>query len=537
MNNWWKDAIIYQIYPRSFMDTNGDGIGDIKGIISKLDYLKELGIDVIWLSPVYCSPNDDFGYDISDYYNINPEFGSMQDMDRLISEVKSYGIRIVMDLVINHTSDEHSWFIQSRDKMSPYRDYYFWREGKNGKEPNNWTSFFGEKAWQKDELSGEYYLHLFSKKQPDLNYHNPEVLKEIKNIMRFWLDKGISGFRCDVINIIWKSSLEDGKPQFILTGKEHYLSQEGTHEILKELRREVLSNYDCFSVGETVFVSPKMAFDLCDESRGELDMIFSFEHMECEQFLVKWFKTKFKPKRFFETLSKWQNELSWNALYLENHDQPRSVSRFGDAVNYATESAKLLAMLLLTLKGTPYIFQGQELGMTNFDIQNMEQIADIESHNIYKLARRLGFSKKHAWKMIAATSRDNARTPMQWDNSKNAGFSKGNPWLKVNSNFEITNAKAQQKDDNSVFNFYKKLITLRKVTEVLRKGDYKAIKISKSVFVYERSLSTLNRLIIMINLSGKKDFHPQTGTVLLSNYGRTLYDNVLLPYEGIIISP
>lgn len=293
MIKWWKERVVYQIYPRSFKDTNGDGIGDIQGIIRHLDELSDLGVGIIWLSPVYPSPNADYGYDISDYYDINPEYGTMADMELLIKEANKRDIRIIMDLVINHTSDEHAWFQQSRDKNSPYRDYYIWRPGKNGKPPNNWTGFFAEDCWEYDDKSGEYYLHLFSKKQPDLNYNNPKVLEEVKNILRFWLDKGISGFRCDVINLLYKTSLKDGKKRLALTGSEHYISQEGTHEILRSLRCDVLDHYDCFTVGETVFVTPETAKDLCDAKRGELDMLFSFEHMEVDQFYVKWFKRKY----------------------------------------------------------------------------------------------------------------------------------------------------------------------------------------------------------------------------------------------------
>ena len=557
MGVWWKDAVVYQIYPKSFQDSNGDGIGDLPGIISRLDYLQALGINVIWLSPVYRSPNDDNGYDISDYLDINPEYGDMRDMDTLIGEAAKRGIRIIMDLVINHTSDEHEWFVKSRDKASPYRDYYIWREGRNGKAPNNWTSFFAEDAWQKDDLSGEYYLHLFSKKQPDLNYRNPAVMEEIKNIMRFWLDKGIAGFRCDVINIIWKSSLEDGRKRLILTGQEHYISQDGMHEILKTLRKEVLSSYDCFTVGETVFVTPAMARDLCDVSRSELDMVFSFEHMECDQVIVKWFKTTFRPQKLFKIISKWQNELEWNAVYLENHDQPRSVSRFGDAKDHHKKSAKMLAMMLLTLRGTPYVFQGQELGMTNFDFKSMDEVVDIESHNVYRLLRRLGFSKKYCWKAILRTSRDNARTPMQWNASAHAGFTSGNtPWIGINANYTRINAEQEEADSDSVLSFYKELIACRKELAVLRDGDFQALETGRQLFAYERTLDSLSRksdpdsvispsypsdssnttVLVILNFSRKPAYFSCQGKVILSNCGRTTFDGTLSPYEGILLT-
>ncbi|MGI6577986.1 MAG: glycoside hydrolase family 13 protein [Eubacteriales bacterium] len=534
MYRWWHDSVVYQIYPRSFKDSNGDGIGDIPGIISKLDYIKDLGVNVIWLSPVYKSPNDDNGYDISDYRDINPEYGTMKDMERLITEAGERGIKIVMDLVINHTSDEHPWFIKSRQGHPEYRDYYYWRKGKNGGPPNNWTGFFGGGTWEKDEHSDEWYLHLFSKKQPDLNYHNPKVLEEIKDIMRFWLDKGIAGFRCDVINILFKTTLDDGKNKLILKGSEHYLSQEGNHKILQTLRKEVLSNYDCFTVGETVFVTPEMARDLCGADRGELDMVFSFEHMETDQIIVKWFKRKFRPKRFFKVISKWQRELDWNANYLENHDQPRSVSRFGDDDRYWEKSAKMLAVLLLTLRGTPYIYQGQEIGMTNFDFVSMEEIRDVESHNIYKIAGDLHFPKWLKWKLIKKTSRDNARTPMQWDPSENGGFSEGRPWINANHNYTRINVANQKKDTNSILSFYKDLIQLRAASPVLRKGTFKPVKIGRKVFIYEREYLG-KKIKVILNFSPRTRRVDLEGNVLISNYKRGVLDGKIYPWEGVIV--
>jgi len=534
LDRWWQDAVVYQIYPRSFKDSNGDGIGDIPGIISKLDYIKDLGVNVIWLSPVYKSPNDDNGYDISDYRDINPEFGTMEDMERLIAEAGRRGIRIIMDLVINHTSDEHPWFVKSRQGHPEYRDYYYWRKGKNGGPPNNWTGFFGGSAWEKDEQTGEWYLHLFSKKQPDLNYHNPRVLEEVKDIMRFWLDKGIAGFRCDVINIIYKTSLEDGKSRLILKGIEHYLSQEGNHKILRTLREEVLSKYDCFTVGETVFVTPSMARDLCGADRGELDMVFSFEHMETDQFIVKWFKRRFRPKRFFRVISKWQRELDWNANYLENHDQPRSVSRFGDDGRFWEKSAKMLAMLLLTLRGTPYIYQGKEIGMTNFDFVSMQDIRDVESHNIYKIACDLHFPKWFRWSLIKRTSRDNARTPMQWDTGEHGGFTDGSPWINANHNYTRINVADQKNDPNSVLSFYKDLIRLRSASPVLRKGTFKPLKIGRKVFIYEREYLG-RKLKVILNFSPRTRKIDMQGNVLISNYKRGVLDGKIYPWEGVII--
>lgn len=533
---WWQKRAVYQIYPRSFCDSNGDGIGDLRGVISRLDYLKQLGVGIIWLSPVYRSPNVDNGYDISDYFDINPELGTMADMDELIQEAGKRDLRIIMDLVINHTSDQHSWFQQSRDPQSPYRDYYYWRPGRNGRPPNNWTSFFAEDCWVYDERSNEYYLHLFAKEQPDLNYHNPQVLAEIEKILRFWLDKGISGFRCDVINIIYKDSLANGRKRLILTGLEHYLSRPGTHEILRRLRRNVFSCYDCFTVGETVFVTPKMGRDLCGPERRELDMIFSFEHMETDQIIVKWFKRKFQPGRLARALDRWQQVLEWNANYLENHDQPRSVSRFGDDGRYWLESAKLLATLLLTLRGTPFIFQGQEIGMTNFDFTSLDQVQDVESHNVYRLARRLRIPGRYRWRMIRTTSRDNARTPMQWDETTAAGFTTGTPWLGVNGNHRQINAARQREDENSVFRYYQRLIALRAENETLLDGNFKLLQAGRKIVVFSRQLRE-EKLIIALNFSGRPAKIKYRGQLLLASSGRTAADGVLLPWEAVILIP
>jgi len=535
MAKWWQERVVYQIYPRSFQDTNGDGIGDIPGIIERLDYLRDLGIGIIWLSPVYPSPNADYGYDISDYCAINPEYGTMEDMDRLIAEAGKRDIKIIMDLVINHTSDEHPWFIQSRDKQSPYRDYYIWRPGRNGKPPNNWMSFFGGSTWEYDEKSGEYYLHLFSKKQPDLNWRNPKVMEEIQNIMRFWLDKGIAGFRCDVINLLYKTSLENGKIRLamVLPGSEHYVSQEGTHEILRTLRREVLDHYDCFTVGETVFVTTEDAKLLCGSDRRELDMVFSFEHMETDAF-AKWIRRKFDPARFARVISKWQDALEWNANYLENHDQPRSVSRFGNDGRYHSESAKVLGTLLLTLRGTPFIYQGQEIGMTNFDFTGIDQIRDVESHNIYNLAKRLHIPEPLRWKIIKPTSRDNARTPVQWDSSPNAGFTTGRPWIDVNSNYTTINAASQADDPNSILNWYRKLIALRNSDKILVYGNFKALEITRHVFVYRREVEGRS-ITVLLNFSDKPRKADYSGRLVLSSYDRSSYSGTLEPYEAVLL--
>lgn len=524
----WKSSVVYQIYPRSFMDSNGDGIGDIQGIISKLDYLKDLGIDVLWLSPVYQSPNDDNGYDISDYLAIHPDFGSMSDMEELIEQAKVRGMRIIMDLVINHTSDEHPWFIQSKQKDSPYRDYYIWRD-----QPNNWTSFFSGSAW--DKIGDSYYLHLFSKKQPDLNWHHPKVMDEIQNIMRFWLDKGIYGFRCDVINIIYKSSMQDGKKRLVLVGREFYHSQEGCHSILRTLRKDVLSHYECMTVGETVLVNTKEANDLVMPERKELDMVFGFEHMETDQINNKWFKTRFKPMKFMKMIAKWQQEVYWNANYLENHDQPRSVSRFGNDQKYHDQSAKMLATLLFTLKGTPYMFEGQEIGMTNADLKNLEDFRDIETHRIVALAKKLHFPSFYIRHMLKTASRDNARQPMQW--KKEGGFTSGIPWLKMNDNMSYINVEDNLKNTDSILRHYQTLIRLRQTNEVLIEGSFKPLYMKHNLFIFERSHNGKS-LITVSNMSKRKAKLPKhmTGSILLSNMHRTSLNNpILYPYESILI--
>ena len=531
---WWKKEAIYQIYTRSFNDTNGDGIGDIPGIIEKLDYLKGLGVGIIWLSPVYASPDRDNGYDISDYRAIHPGYGTMEDMDRLIDQAGQRGIRIIMDLVINHTSDRHEWFQKSRKGIEPYRDYYIWRDGKKGKLPNNWTSFFAEDCWVFDEERQQYYLHLFAKEQPDLNYRNPGVLEEVKAVLEFWLDKGVAGFRCDVINVIFKNSLDNGRRKLVLTGSEHYLSTPGNHEILKELRRDVLDRYDCFTVGETVFVTPEEGRMLSHPDRKELDMIFSFEHMEADQYFVKWFKRKFSPRRFGRALDRWQREIPWNANYFENHDQLRSVSRFGDDRQYHRESATMLATLLLSLRGSPFIFQGQEIGMTNFDYKSMDEVEDVESHNVYAFLKGLHLSEKRCWNMIRASSRDNGRTPVQWSAGRQSGFTTGTPWLGINGNYVQINVESQMEDPDSIWNYYRRMLALRRNSPVLIDGDYEPLKISKRLFAFRRILKN-KRWAVLLNFSSKTVPAECQGRIIMGNYKRDSFDGKLNPYEGIIL--
>ncbi len=535
--NYRKDTIVYQIYPRSFCDSDGDGMGDLKGILSKLDYIADLGVNTIWLSPIYLSPDDDNGYDIADYKAIQPHFGTMEDFDLLVAEAKKRGIGIVMDLVINHTSDEHEWFQRALAGEEKYQNYYIIRPGKkNGKVPNNWGNFFADCPWAPFGDTGKYYLHLFSKKQPDLNWHNPEVLEEIKEIMRFWLEKGVVGFRCDVINVIYKNTLADGKKRFILTGQEHYLSTPGCHKILQELRRDVLEPYGAFAVGETVFVDLPQARDLTLESRGELDMVFAFQHMECDQVIVKWLKTRLKPKRLMKCLSKWQTGLPWNACYFENHDQPRFISRFSDSQGYRKECSRMMAGLLMTLRGTPYMFQGQEIGMTNGDFANLQEVEDIESHNVHTMMKRLCFPSKLRWKLIRRSSRDNARTPVQWSGGKNAGFTKGEkPWLKLNGNYQTVNVEKELADDKGVLAFWKKMIRLRKENEILCSGDFTPLLESRRVYAYRRSLEGKS-LICICNMSGKTVAFPKklNGKLLLSSY-EELQAEKLQPFEFRIL--
>lgn len=540
MNNtekWWRSNIVYQIYPRSFQDTNGDGFGDIPGIIMHLDELKDLGVGIIWLSPLYCSPDADNGYDISDYCNIDPKYGTMKDMEVLIAQAKERGIRIVMDLVVNHTSDEHEWFKKSREKDPKYKDYYIWRKGgDNGAPPNNWTGFFSEGAWTYDETRGEYYLHLFDKKQPDLNYENPQVRREVKDLIAFWLDKGVGGFRCDVINVISKTTLADGKKQLALVGMEHFVNQPGMHEFLQELRREVLSKYDCFTVGETCFVGIKEGKELTDESRGELDMIFQFKHMEVDCFYVKYFHRAFSPKRFAKVLAEWQGALEWNANYFENHDQPRSVSRFGNDGEYWEQSAKMLATMLLTLRGTPYIYQGQEIGMTNYPFGSIDELNDVESRNVYKMTTtRMHFPKWLAWKMIKNVTRDHARTPMQWNDSENGGFTTGKPWLSVNPNYKKINYAAEKKDPFSVRNYYKDMIAIRNSSDTLMYGKFKLLVAKNSYIAYERSLDG-KRAVVLLNFSPRSVRAPFAGQVVISSAGTEEFKGVLQPYEGIVLN-
>ncbi|MDY0372587.1 MAG: alpha-glucosidase [Candidatus Izemoplasmatales bacterium] len=484
---WYREGIVYQIYPRSFQDSNDDGIGDLQGIISRIPYLVELGINIVWLSPVYASPNDDNGYDISDYTAIHPDFGTMSDMKQLISALHQAGIRLVMDLVVNHTSDEHPWFQASANNDPEYLDFYHWKQEKS-----NWGSFFGGEAWTYHPTRQAYYLHLFSKKQPDLNWDNPRVREAVKKILRFWLDLGVDGFRCDVINIIAKADgLPRGRFSPILSGREHYLDHPKIHGYLQELRNEVFSHYDCFTVGETVLITPEKALSYIDEDIRELDMVFQFEHMGADNYFVKWFMKKFRPINLKRPLAKWQNALQgrgWNTLYLENHDQPRSVSRFGSTA-FHQASAKMLATMIYFQQGTPFIYQGQEIGMENAEFPDLADYQDIETHNIYRTGRKWGLTHQRMMNKIRKMSRDNARTPMQWDSSLHAGFSPTTPWLKVNPNYLTTNVATNLNNDQSILKYYQKIIALRKGYPVIVYGDYHDLYFSHSkLYAYQRTL-------------------------------------------------
>ena len=534
---WWHSSVVYQIYPRSFNDSNGDGIGDINGIIEKLDYLKELGIDVIWLSPVYKSPNDDNGYDISDYCDIMDEFGTMDDMEKLLKEANEKGIKILMDLVVNHTSDEHKWFIEAKkSKDNKFRDYYIWRDPVNGHEPNNLGSCFSGSAWQYDESTDQYYLHLFSKKQPDLNWENENVRNEVYKMMNFWIDKGIGGFRMDVIDLIGKV------PDEMITGNGPKL-----HDYLQEMNKAALEGHDLLTVGETWGATPEIAKLYSNPKRKELSMVFQFEHIGLDQIEGKE-KWDVKPLDLLDlkkVLSKWQTELEgegWNSLFWNNHDLPRIVSRWGNDREYRVESAKMLATLLHGMKGTPYIYQGEELGMTNVRFEDINEYNDIETLNMYKDRISKGYSHDEIMASIYAKGRDNARTPMQWDSTENAGFTTGKPWLKVNKNYKFINAEDCLQDKDSIFYHYKKLINIRKHNDTIIYGNYKLLlPEDKNVFAYSRELNGDKIVVVCnfynkeINLNFKEDFN--NVEILLSNYKDSsilMKDLKLRPYEVIM---
>ena len=548
---WWKESVVYQIYPRSFCDSNGDGIGDLRGIISKLDYLEELGVDVLWLSPIYKSPNDDNGYDISDYRDIMDEFGTLDDFDELLTKAHEHHLKIMLDLVVNHTSDEHKWFMESRSsKDNPYRDYYIWEKGKDGNPPNNWDSNFSGSAWEYDETTDMYYLHLFSTKQPDLNWRNEKVREEVYDLMKWWLDKGIDGFRMDVINMISKvKGYPDGKP---IPGSKYgdrlpyVMNGPHVHEYLQEMNHRVLSKYDLITVGEAPCTSVEDAQKYTVFDRDELNMVFTFEHMDVDADNgLKW--TDKKPdlvelKKVFSKCQTGLDGVGWNSLYLNNHDQPRMVSRFGDDGKYWKESAKMLAICLHMMQGTPYIYQGEEIGMKNIEFQSIEECNDIEAINAYKEYTSDGrISPEDMMRYINKKGRDNARTPMQWNDTENAGFTTGTPWFTVNPNYKEVNVAEQEKDPDSILNFYKHLIQMRKEYPIIVYGSYKLLYPDhKTAFVYERMLED-EKLLVACNFSAEElelevpaEFVQKEAELLISNYHEAKISEklVLRPYEA-----
>ncbi len=534
---WWQNVVMYQIYPRSFQDSNGDGIGDIQGIISRLDYLQELGIGGIWLSPVYQSPNDDNGYDISDYEAIMPEFGTMADMEELIAEAKRRNIRIVMDLVVNHTSDEHKWFVEARQSRdNPYHDYYVWRDGQGDCDvPNDLQSTFGGSAWTYEPAVGQYYLHLFSKKQPDLNWQNDKVRHAVYAMMNFWINKGIGGFRMDVIDLIGK------EPDKMITGNGPKL-----HDYLQEMNQATFGGKDLMTVGETWGATPAIAKEYSDPARHELSMVFQFEHVGLDQQPdgEKWDLKPLSVPALKRVLSKWQTALGdqgWNSLFWNNHDLPRIVSRWGNDGQYHDQSAKLFAILLHMMKGTPYIYQGEEIGMTNYPVTSVDEINDIESIRMYHARIKAGYSKEDILRSINAKGRDNARTPMQWDATANAGFTTGAPWLHVNPNYGQYNVKDNLADPHSILATYQRLIALRQANDLVVWGDYALIPdTADNVFAYYRTYQG-ERWLIAANVSAETNEFALTDAVtehIIGNYDdQTIQTGQLKlrPYEAFVV--
>ncbi len=539
---WWKEEVIYQIYPRSFKDSNNDGIGDIPGIIEKLDYIKTLGVDIIWLSPVYESPNDDNGYDVSDYRRIHPEFGTMEDFDLLLKGIHERGMKLIMDLVVNHSSDEHRWFQESRkSKDNPYRDFYIWKKGKNGGPPNNWSSFFGGSAWKYDELTDEYFLHLFTKKQPDLNWENPAVRKEVYEIIRFWLEKGIDGFRMDVIPLISKRLDFADTPyeKFGDTVQHIYSNGPRVHEFINEMYEEVLQHYDIMTVGEGPGISREVGLDYVGHDRRELNMIFHLDHM----FLGFGNKGRFdqypydllEVKKIFNDWYAAMGDSGWISIFLDNHDFVRMVSRFGNDRQYRIESAKLLAMLILTQRGTPCIYQGSEIGMTNVRYESIDDFRDVETLNFYKIFTANGLPEAEFINLANTYGRDNVRTPMQWADAEHGGFTEGTPWIKVNPNYTDINVEAAISDRDSIFHFYKKLLDLRKGNTALIYGEYEELSgDSKVLYIYKRWFRN-EIYTVMLNFSDGRqvfDLAYDPGELILSNYEEN--EAALSPWEARI---
>jgi len=553
-NQWWRKSVVYQIYPKSFNDTTGNGVGDLQGIIDKLDYLKRLGVDVIWLTPIYQSPQNDNGYDISDYYSIYKEYGDMEDFERLLAEAHQRKIKVIMDIVINHTSTEHQWFKESaKSKDNPYRDFYIWKESQEGREPNNWKSKFGGSAWEYDESTEEYYLHLFDVTQADLNWENDEVREKLYQMMDFWLNKGVDGFRLDVINLISKHQDFPNDDGSVAPGdgRKFYTDGPRVHEYLQEMNQEVFSNYEMMTVGEMSSTDIENCVKYTNPERKELNMTFSFHHLKVDYPKgEKWIAADFDFVELKRILSEWQVGMNqgggWNALFWCNHDQPRVVSRFGDDGQYHNQSAKMLATTIHLMQGTPYIYQGEEFGMSNPNFTDIDEYRDIESLNAYQILKEAGKNEEEVMAAIKAKSRDNSRTPVQWDATENAGFTTGTPWIGVADNYQRVNAEKAISDEGSIFYHYQKLIRLRKELDIITYGDYQLIlEDSEDIFAYLRSYNN-EKLLVINNFYGKEtefelpdkllDFNDYDSRILISNYEDSAEDIQkirLRPYESI----
>ena len=548
-SEWYKNMSVYQIWPRSFCDGNGDGIGDLWGVLEKLDYIKSLNVDAIWFSPLFPSPNADYGYDISDYMDIHPDYGNLEVFRRVLDGAHARGLRVFMDLVVNHTSDEHKWFVEGRkDKNSPYHDYYFWRKGRTTRSgrrlpPNNWSSIFEGGAWEYDAELDEYYLHVFAKKQPDLNMSNPRVREEVKNILRFWLNMGVDGFREDVITFIAKDEgLPSSYPPLpVANGVNHYANRPKAHEYLKEFKRDVLDFYDCFTVGESPMTDPKIALSYIAEGGDKvLDEMIAFSHMEADCFMLDMIQLPFNLVKMKRAFSEWQEKLqgkAWNALYIENHDHPRIISRYGSE-EYRTESGKMLAAMYILQRGTPFIYQGQEIGMLNINLPELEMYKDVMAQNNIDVATRF-MPRSTAMKLLARSSRDNARTPVQWSAEENAGFTTGKPWFFVNENYREINVAGQEEDPNSLLNFYRRVLKFKKETPVAVWGDYKEYyPKDKNFYVYERSHEGKRLLVIcsfskkLLRFEAPEGFDLEKGELVLSNY-----DNHFVIMNGFTSHP
>ena len=548
--DWYKELVVYQIWPRSFCDSDGDGIGDLKGVYSKLDYLQSLGVNAIWFSPVYPTPNADYGYDIADYRNINPEYGTLDDFKMVLDGAHERGMKVIMDLVVNHTSDEHEWFKESlKGEDNPYHDYYFWRkgrEGKNGKKPpNNWLSTFEGGAWEYNADLDKYYLHVFAKKQPDLNMDNPKVREEVKDIMRYWLDMGVDGFREDVITFISKAEgLPNGFPLPAATGIEHYKKGPHLDEYLTEFRRDVIDKYDCFVVAEGPMMTTSFALPYITEGpKKTLDMMFHFQHMEADCMVTDWIKVPFNLKKMKGAFSNWQYKLhnkGWNALYIENHDHPRIINRYG-SLDYRVESGKMLAAMYMLQCGTPFIYQGQEIGMTNVELSRLNEFKDVLTFNNHNLFKKLGYNETRFVNHANKVSRETARSPVQWSAEKNAGFTTGTPWFNICSNYKEVNVEEAEKDPNSLLHFYRKLIKFKKENKVAIYGKYKEYyPNSSSLYVYERVLSNEKILVICsfkensVKFKAPAGYDLTKGELIFNNYSDNKIVNngfVTKPYE------